>query len=73
MTTVPFELHIKNVFPKQTDRVVICTELLRQVPGKRSVYKGLLDDKPVTAKIYEKKFLAGSRLHEEWSKINRLA
>ncbi len=73
MAIVPFELHLKSVFPQQDDRVLTCTKLLRYIPGKRRVYSAQLDDKEVIAKIYETKFRAKLRLLDEWSKIDRLA
>jgi tRNA A-37 threonylcarbamoyl transferase component Bud32 len=73
MTTVPFELHIKSVYPQRDTFILKCTELLRQIPGKRRVYAALLDDKKTIIKIYEAKFRAKSQLLNEWSKIKRLA
>jgi tRNA A-37 threonylcarbamoyl transferase component Bud32 len=72
MAIVPFELHLKSIFPQQGDRVLRCTELLRHIPGKRRVYSAWLEDKKVIAKIFETRFRAKSRLLDEWSKINGL-
>lgn len=73
MSIVPFELHIKSIFPQQGDHVVTCTELLRHIPGKRRVYAARFDNNRVIAKIYETKLCAKSRLLDEWAKIDRLA
>jgi len=72
MTKSPFELLIKNVCPGKGDRVLICTKLLRHIPGKRRVYFALLGNQKVIAKIYETKFFSKPRLLNEWSKLKHL-
>lgn len=69
MDKLPFELPIKSICPGKTDRVLVCTELLRHIPGKRRVYSALLENQRVIAKIYETKFSAKYHLDNERSKL----
>jgi len=67
-----FELVINGIAPDKKQYTVFCEELLRDVPGKRSVYRGKWQNKPVIIKIFKKCFGSKRRLLAEWQGLNEL-
>jgi tRNA A-37 threonylcarbamoyl transferase component Bud32 len=51
---------------------VFYDELLRDIPGKRSVYRGKWQDKPVIIKIFNNSFSSKKRLQIEWQGLTEL-
>ena len=73
MTEFPFQLVINRTYPwKRTERL-ICTALLRAIPGRRKVYDASWNEKNVIAKVFSHKISARRHLKREWQGLKRLA
>lgn len=72
MTEFPFQLLIKRTYPEKRTECLLCTALLRVVPGKRKVYDAIWNDKSVIAKVFSHKFSARRHLKREWKGLSLL-
>ena len=73
MIEFPFQLVINRTYPwKRTERL-ICTALLRAIPGRREVYDASWNEKSVIAKVFSHKISARRHLKREWQGLKRLA
>lgn len=72
MTEFPFQLLIKRTYPEKRTERLLCTALLRVVPGKRKVYDAIWNDKSVIAKVFSHKFSARRHLKREWKGLSLL-
>jgi len=61
----PFQLSVKRDDPQRTE-VLLCTALLRDVPGKRAVYRAQWNRQDVVVKVFSHKIHAARHLKREW-------
>jgi len=72
-TTEPaFELLVKSFTPEKKQYRVICEKLLRNVPGKRSVYEGIWQRQTVIIKIFNYRIGAKGRILKEFNGLGEL-
>lgn len=69
---VPFRLIIKHTFPNNQTESLLCTELLRFVPGRRRVYEALWNGKNVILKVFSHKLSGKRHLRREWKGLTNL-
>ncbi len=72
MAEVPFQLSIKHTYPEKRTERLLCTALLRVIPGRRKVYDAMWNDKSVIAKIFSHKISAKRHLKREWQGLSLL-
>ena len=72
MAEFPFQLLIDCDLPDNKRESLTCTTLLRIIPGRREVYEGLWNDRPVIVKLFSHKISARRHLKREWSRSNLL-
>jgi len=72
MAEFPFQLLIKHTCPEKRTERLLCTALLRVVPGKRKVYDAMWNDKSVIAKVFSHKISARRHLKREWQGLSLL-
>jgi len=72
MSKLLFQLTIKLLLPEKRKETLMCTELLRSIPGRREVYAGLWDNRKVIVKIFSHKILANRHLKREWRGLKLL-
>ena len=72
MAEFPFQLLIKHTSSKSKEESLLCTALLREIPGRRQVYDALWNDKNVIAKVFSHKISARRHLKREWQGLNQL-
>jgi tRNA A-37 threonylcarbamoyl transferase component Bud32 len=72
MAEFPFQLLIKRTYPEKRTERLLCTALLRVVPGKRKVYDAMWNDKSVIAKVFSHKISARRHLKREWQGLSLL-
>lgn len=68
MTEFPFQLLIRNTSSKNTEESLLCTALLRVIPGRRTVYDALWNDNSVIAKLFSHR----RHYKREWDGLNEL-
>lgn len=73
MAEFPFQLLIKRTYPEKRTERLLCTALLRVVPGRRKVYDAMWNDKSVIAKVFSHKIIARRHLKREWQGLSLLA
>jgi tRNA A-37 threonylcarbamoyl transferase component Bud32 len=73
MAKLPFQLLIKLTYPKKRTERLLCTALLRVIPGKRKVYDAMWDDRSVIAKVFSHQISARRHLKREWRGLNLLS
>ena len=73
MAELPFQLSIKHAYPEKRTEGLLCTALLRVIPGRRKVYEAMWNDKSVIAKVFSHKFSARRHLKREWRGLSFLA
>lgn len=73
MSDFPFQLKIKRPYPEKRTECLLCTDLLRIIPGKRQVYTGVWNNRGVIAKVFSDKYSAKRHLRREWRGLNNLA
>jgi tRNA A-37 threonylcarbamoyl transferase component Bud32 len=71
MTESPFQLLIKNTSLK-SEESLLCTAILRVIPGRRQVYDAIWNDKSVVAKVFSHKIFARRHLRRELKGLNQL-
>ncbi|MCH8120525.1 MAG: protein kinase [Planctomycetes bacterium] len=72
MAEFPFQLLIKRTYPEKRTERLLCTALLRVIPGRRKVYDAMWNDKSVIAKVFSHKIIARRHLKREWQGLNLL-
>ena len=72
MAEFPFQLLIKRTCPEKRTERLLCTALLRVVPGRRKVYDAMWNDKSVIAKVFSHKIIARRHLKREWQGLSLL-
>jgi tRNA A-37 threonylcarbamoyl transferase component Bud32 len=73
MAEFPFQLVINRTYPRKYTENLMCTTLLRAIPGRRKVYDAVWDNKSVIAKVFSHKIHARRHLRREWLGLKRLA
>jgi tRNA A-37 threonylcarbamoyl transferase component Bud32 len=73
MNEFPFQLVIHQVFPKKRTEILSCVNLLRAIPGRRTVYDALWNQKSVIVKVFSHKLSSKLHLRREWKGLNNLA
>ena len=72
MAEFPFQLSIKRTYQDKRTERLLCTALLRIIPGRREVYDALWDNRTVIAKVFSHKINARRHLKREWRGLSRL-
>jgi len=72
MAEFPFQLSIKHTYPEKRTERLLCTALLRVIPGRRKVYDAMWNGKSVIAKVFSHKISARRHLKREWQGLNLL-
>jgi serine/threonine protein kinase len=72
MDELPFQLLIKRNSPNTQPESLLCTALLRAIPGRRQVYDALWNGKSVIVKVFSHKISAKRHLKKEWQGLNLL-
>ena len=72
MDKFPFQLLIKPAPSKNQTESVLCTALLRAIPGRREVYEASWNGKSVIVKVFSHKISAKRHLKKEWQGLNLL-
>ncbi len=73
MSEFPFQLVIKRTFPEKRTECLLCTELLRIVPGRRHVYNALWNNKGVIVKVFSHRLNSRRHLRREWQSLIAVA
>lgn len=68
MRKFPFQLIIKRVPEKQTE-CLLCTDLLRAVPGRREVYDAQWSKREMIIKVFSSRFSSKRHLKREWESL----
>jgi len=69
---LPFQLVIKRTSSGGAEEPLLCTGILRAVPGRREIYDAVWNNKSVVAKVFLHKISARRHLRREWRGLNRL-
>ena len=72
MPEYPFELRIKNTSSESGEETLLCTGLLRTVPGRRQTYDAMWNKSPVIVKMFSHKISAGRHLSREVEGLTQL-
>jgi tRNA A-37 threonylcarbamoyl transferase component Bud32 len=72
MTKLPSELRIKDTSSDGGEETLLCTDLLRAVPGRRQTYEALWNETPVIVKTFSHKISAKRHLSREVEGLNQL-
>lgn len=72
MAEFPFQLLIKNTSSKKQTESLLCTALLRVIPGRRQVYDGLWNGRGVIVKVFSHKISAKRHYKREWQGLKLL-
>ena len=72
MAEFPFQLLIKLTSSKNGEESLLCTGLLRVIPGRRQIYDALWNDTSVVAKVFSHKISARRHLRRELHGLNQL-
>ncbi len=72
MAEFPFQLLIKRTHAEKRTERLLCTALLRVIPGRRKVYDAIWNDKSVIAKVFSHKINARRHLKREWQGLSLL-
>ena len=72
MAESPFQLVIKRNSPAQAKESLLCTSLLRSIPGRREVYEARWNNKSVVAKVFSHRIRARRHLNREWRGLSLL-
>lgn len=73
MAEFPFQLVINSNYPQKRKERLLCTALLRVIPGRRKVYDAFWDNKSVITKVFLHRISARRHLKREWLGLKRLA
>jgi tRNA A-37 threonylcarbamoyl transferase component Bud32 len=73
MAEFPFQLVINCTYPRKQREFLLCTALLRAIPGRRKVYEASWGNKSVIAKVFSHKISARRHLRREWRGLKLLA
>ncbi|MDT8303681.1 MAG: lipopolysaccharide kinase InaA family protein [Sedimentisphaerales bacterium] len=73
MAEFPFQLLINCTYPRKRSEFLLCTALLRVIPGRRKVYDASWGNKSVIAKVFSHKISARRHLRREWRGLKILA
>ncbi len=72
MAELPFQLVIKRTPWAGAEESLLCTGVLRAVPGRRQLYDALWNNKNVVAKVFSHRFKARYHLTRELRGLNQL-
>ena len=72
MAECPFQLSIKQTSSGNEEESLLCTALLRVIPGRREVYDALWNNRGVIAKVFSHKISARHHLEKEWQGLKEL-
>ncbi len=73
MAEFPFQLIINRTYPRKHTESLMCTALLRAIPGRRKVYDAVWNNKCVIVKVFSDRISAKRHLKREWLGLKRLA
>ena len=73
MAEFPFQLIINRTYPRKHTESLMCTALLRAIPGRRKVYDAVWNTKCVIVKVFSHRISARRHLKREWLGLKRLA
>lgn len=72
MAEFPFQLVIKCSSPTERKESLLCTSLLRSIPGRRQIYDARWNDQSVVAKVFSHTVKARYHLAREWRGLEQL-
>jgi len=72
MNKFPFQLDIERVCGKQRQESLLCTAVLRAIPGRRAVYDAQWGQRSVIAKVFSDRISRGRHLKDEWRGLGLL-
>ncbi len=72
MVELPFQLLIKPSCSKDKEESLMCTSLLRVIPGRRQVYEAVWNERNVIVKIFSHKINAKRHFKREWRGLGLL-
>ncbi|MGD8787465.1 MAG: lipopolysaccharide kinase InaA family protein [Phycisphaerales bacterium] len=72
MAELPFHILINRDCPEGQTEHLLCTALLRFIPGRREVYDAVWNDKSVIVKVFAHKINARRHLRREWKGLSLL-
>jgi tRNA A-37 threonylcarbamoyl transferase component Bud32 len=72
MAEFPFQLLIKRASSQDKEESLLCTDLLRAVPGKRAIYDAMWKDTNVIVKVFSHKIKAKLHFKRELKGLNQL-
>ena len=73
MAEFPFQLLINCTYPRKRRECLLCTALLRTIPGRRMVYDASWGNRSVIAKVFSHKISARRHFKREWRGLKLLA
>jgi tRNA A-37 threonylcarbamoyl transferase component Bud32 len=73
MAEIPFQLLINCTYPQKITESLLCTALLRIIPGRREVYDALWADSSVIVKVFSHQISARRHLKREWRGLSLLS
>lgn len=73
MSEFPFQLVIHQIFPKKRTETLSCVNLLRSIPGRRTVYDALWNQRGVIVKVFSHMLSSQRHLRREWKGLSNLA
>ncbi|MHC4416952.1 MAG: lipopolysaccharide kinase InaA family protein [Planctomycetota bacterium] len=72
MSKFPFQLDIERVCGKQRQESLVCTAVLRVIPGRRAVYDAQWGQRSVIAKVFSDRISRRRHLKDEWRRLGLL-
>ncbi|MHC4507986.1 MAG: lipopolysaccharide kinase InaA family protein [Planctomycetota bacterium] len=72
MAEFPFQLVIKRISPTEVKESLLCTSVLRSIPGRRQIYDARWNDQHVVAKVFSHTIKARYHLRREWRGLDQL-
>ncbi len=72
MNKFPFQLDIEHVCGKRRQESLLCTAVLREIPGRRAVYDAQWGQRGVIAKVFSDRISGRRHLKDEWRRLGLL-
>lgn len=72
MDEFPFQLVVKRISPTEGMESLLCTSVLRSIPGRRQIYDARWNNRSVVAKVFSHAIKARYHLTREWRGLEQL-
>lgn len=72
MAEFPFQLVVKRISPTEGKESLLCTSILRSIPGRRQIYDARWNDQDVVAKVFSHTVKGRYHLAREWRGLEQL-